>query len=76
MHQEHDQVVLVCPLAALGLEPGDVGSVTHVHAHGAAYVVEFLSLDGRTLGVQTLQASQLRPVSAGAVAYERLRAGV
>ena len=73
MYQEHSQVVLTCPLPALGLEPGDVGIVVHVHGAGAAYEVEFMSLDGRTIGVQTLAASQLRPVSASAVPHERVR---
>lgn len=72
--QEHAQVVLACPLPALGLEPGDVGVVIHVHGQGAAYEVEFISLDGRTIGLQTLEAHQLRPVSASAVPHERLRA--
>ena len=74
MYQEHSQVVLACAVTALGLEPGDVGVVVHVHAGGAAYEVEFMSLDGRTIGVQTLQAEQLRPVSASAVPHERVRA--
>ena len=74
MAQEHDQVVLTCPLPALGLEPGDIGVVVYVHAAGTAYVVEFMSLDGRTIGVQTLDASQLRQVSASAVPHERVRA--
>ena len=74
MYREHDQVVLACPLPALGLEPGDVGVVVYVHAAGAAFVIEFMSLDGRTIGVETLEANQLRPVSASAVPHERLRA--
>ena len=75
MFQEHAQVVLASPLPALGLEPGDVGVIVHVHAGGeGAYEVEFMSLDGRTIGVQTLQADQLRAVSASAVAHERIRA--
>ena len=74
MYQEHSQIVLTSPLPALGLEPGDVGIVVHVHGAGAAYEVEFKSLDGRTIGVQTLDASQLRQVSASAVPHERVRA--
>jgi len=73
MFQEHAQVVLASPLPALGLEAGDVGVVVHVHAGGAAYEVEFMSLDGRTVGVETLRANQLRGVSASAVPHERLR---
>lgn len=74
MFQEHTQVVLMSPLPALGLEPGDVGVVVHVHAQGVAYEVEFMSLDGRTIGVETLEARQLRSVSASAVPHERVRA--
>lgn len=70
MYQEHEPVVLASPLPALGLEPGDVGVVVHVHVAGAAWEVEFMSLDGRTIGVETLQANQLRPVSASAVPHE------
>ena len=75
MFHEYAQVVLACPLPALGLEPGDVGVVVHVHANGA-YAVEFMSLDDRTIGLQTLQADQLRAVSASAVPHERVRAAV
>jgi len=76
MFQEHTQVVLMSPLPALGLEPGDVDVdvVVHVHGQGTAYEVEFMSLDGRTIGVETLEAKQLRPVSASAVPHERIRA--
>ena len=78
MFQAHAQVVLACTLPALGLEPGDVGVVVHVYAGadevGAGYEVEFMSLDGRTIGVQTLLAGQLRAVSASAVPHERVRA--
>jgi hypothetical protein len=73
MVQKHDQVVLTCPLPAPELALGDVGAVLHVHGEGAAFVVEFMSLDGRTIGVQTLAAEQLRPVSASVVPHERLR---
>lgn len=76
MYAEHSQVVLAAALPALGLEPGDVGVVVHVHAGGAAYEVEFMSLDGRTIGVETLREDQVRPVSASAVPHERVRAAV
>ena len=73
MFQEQSQVVLNCPVPVLGLEPGDIGVVVHVHAGGVAYEVEFLTLDDRTIGVQTLTAEQLRRASAMAVPQERLR---
>ena len=46
----------------LGLKPGGVGVVVHAladaHAADAGFEVELMSLDGRTLGVQTLDASK------------------
>ncbi|MEP7303436.1 MAG: DUF4926 domain-containing protein [Caldimonas sp.] len=74
MFREHSQVVLAAPVPALGLEPGDVGVVVHVHLGGAAYEVEFMTLDGRTIGIETLKPAQLRAVSASAVPHERVRA--
>lgn len=60
MHQEHDLVVLTQPLQALGLQPGAMGVVVHVHGQGTAFEVEFMRDDGCTLGLQTLMADQLR----------------
>lgn len=73
MHAEHSQVVLNTALPALDLEPGDVGVVIHVHGQGEAYEVEFMTIDGRTIGVETVQAQHLRAASGGAVAHERER---
>lgn len=63
MLQEHAPVVLTQSLPSSGLEAGDVGVVIHVHQNGTAYEVEFLSLDGSTLTVETLRADQIRPAS-------------
>ena len=74
MFVEHSQVVLSRSLPRLGLEPGDVGVVVHVHGGGQAYEVEFMTFDGHTIGVETLASADLRRVSAGAVPHERERA--
>ncbi len=63
MIQEHDRVVLKTPVPAKKLEAGDVGTVVHVYRDGQAYEVEFVTLDGRTAAVVTLEADQARPVS-------------
>lgn len=60
MFDEHTQVVLKSPLPRLGLEPGDVGVVVHTYENGAAYEVEFVSSDGNTIGVATVEAADLR----------------
>ena len=62
MIKEHDRIVLTTDLPEDGLAAGDVGTVVHVYAQGAAYEVEFFTLDGRTAAVVTIEASQVRPV--------------
>ena len=62
MIKEHERVVLRTPLSGEGLEAGDVGTVVHVYKDEQAYEVEFVTLDGHTAAVVTLEASQVRPV--------------
>ena len=73
MLNEHTQIVLKRALPNLGLEPDDVGVVVHVHGQGKAYEVEFLTLDGNTIGVETVEACDLRQASGKAVPHERKR---
>lgn len=63
MIKEHDRIVLKTALPAEGLEAGDVGTVVHLYRDGLAYEVEFTTLDGGTIAVATVEASQVRPVS-------------
>jgi hypothetical protein len=63
MIKEHERVVLRTTLSSEGLEAGDVGTVVHVYKDGQAYEVEFVTLDGHTAAVVTLEASQIRPVA-------------
>ena len=57
MIKEHDRIVLTSDLPKEGLKAGDVGTVIHVHEGGKAFEVEFLTLDGKTVAVATVQAS-------------------
>jgi hypothetical protein len=59
MIKEHDRIVLKEPIPADGLEVGDVGTVVHVYADGKAFEVEFMTLDGKTAAVATVEAAQL-----------------
>jgi hypothetical protein len=68
---EHDCVVLTADLPGESLETGDVGTVVHIHKGGAAYEVEFTTLDGRTLAVATVESRNLRPVSGRDVSHVR-----
>jgi hypothetical protein len=76
MIKEHQRVVLTTRVPAEGLEPGDVGTVVHAYADGRAYEVEFLTLNGQTVGVVTLEASQVRPVAAREITHARAMAAV
>jgi hypothetical protein len=73
MIREHQQLVLAKPLPELGLEAGDVGVVVHIHRGGEAFEVEFLTLDGETAAIATLEASHVRAVRKGEIAHARRR---
>ena len=71
MIKEHERVVLKSDVPAEGLEAGDVGTVVHVYGDGKAYEVEFVTLDGHTAAVVTLEAAQVRPVSRREMTHAR-----
>ncbi len=73
MITEHASEVLTEDIAAFGLQAGDVGVAVHIHREGAAYEVEFMTLDGGTLAIETLEASQVREAESRDVPHVRER---
>jgi Domain of unknown function (DUF4926) len=71
MIKEHERVVLKVPVPSEGLEKGDVGTVVHLYKDGQAYEVEFITLDGKTAAVITLEAAQVRPVGDREITHAR-----
>lgn len=71
MIKEHDRVALTVAVPEEGLEPGDVGTVVHIYRDGRAYEVEFVTLDGHTAAVVTLEGSHVRPVSRREITHAR-----
>lgn len=71
MIKEHDRIVLKAPILAAGLEAGDVGTVVHVYVDGAAFEVEFTTLEGHTAAVVTVEAAQARPVHKREITHAR-----
>jgi hypothetical protein len=69
--KEHEPVVLKTRVPAEGLEAGDVGTVVHAYGDGKGYEAEFLTLDGRTAAVVTLEAAQVRPVGHREITHAR-----
>lgn len=68
---ELDNVVLATDLPEHGLKQGDLGTVVLVHREGRGFEVEFATLDGETLAVVTLPASQVRPITHSEIAHAR-----
>lgn len=73
MIKEHERIVLTVAVPEIRLKPGDVGTVVHVYHDGKAYEVEFVTLEGRTAAVVTLEASAVRPVSRREITHARER---
>jgi hypothetical protein len=72
MIQELDTVILVKDYPDQALVKGDMGAVIMVHDGGKAFEVEFVTLAGDTLGVLTLTADEVRPISARDVPHVRV----
>lgn len=72
MFAEHSIVVLNREVSDMGLHAGDVGSIVHVYGGGIAFEVEFVSGDGKTVALMTLQSDDIRPIGAGEVLHTRL----
>jgi len=68
---ELDPVALTGDLPAHGLKRGDVGTAVLAHGNGAAFEVEFVGYDGRTVALVTLERDQVRPLQAGDIPHVR-----
>lgn len=71
MIRELDSVVLSADLPEHGLERGDIGTVVLVHRGDVGYEVEFVTLDGETVAVVSLAASQVRPIGEKEIGHAR-----
>lgn len=62
MIEELDTVVLLRDVEAHGLKCGDIGAVVHRYKSGDAFEVEFVTGEGETVGVLTLNRDNVRPM--------------
>ncbi len=69
--KEHDRVVLEFDIREHGLEAGDVGTIVHVYDQGKAYEIEFVSLNGQTIAVATIEAQKVRPARDREITHAR-----
>ena len=66
MFKEHQQIVLTAPVTGdeqQELQPGDIGTIIHIHPTQKAFVAEFTSLHGETIAIATVLPSQARPAT-------------
>lgn len=47
----------------LNLVKGDIGTVVHIYGETDGIEVEFVSGEGKTVGVETLEKSDVRPMN-------------
>ncbi len=71
MIDERDTVVLTHDLPDYGLKKGDVGAVVHCYGDRAAFEVEFVTAEGRTVAVLTLTEADIRPMGSGEILHAR-----
>ena len=71
MIKEHDLVVLKRAFPEEGLEQEDIGAVVHCYEDGKAFEVEFVSADGDTVAVLTLEKKDLRPFTSHEILHVR-----
>jgi ATP-dependent exoDNAse (exonuclease V) alpha subunit len=71
MIREHDSVILTEDLPETGLRNGDIGTVVHIHPGAKGYEVEFITLAGKTVAVETLSPAQVRAIAPGDLAHVR-----
>ncbi|CAN5790945.1 DUF4926 domain-containing protein [soil metagenome] len=71
MIKELDSVVLKRDLSDHGLEQGDVGAVVHRYSTGETLEVEFVTGEGETVAVLTLDAEEVRPMRSKEVLHAR-----
>ena len=60
MIEDLDTVVLSRDLPDHGLKQGDIGAVVHAYKEGKAFEVEFITGQGQTLAVVTLDSQDVR----------------
>jgi len=69
--KEHDLVVLTRAVPEHRLEEGDVGTIVHGYADSGTVEVEFVSADGETVAVVTLDVGSLRPFAGSEILHVR-----
>jgi len=65
------RVALARDVPEYGLARGDLGTVVHIYEGARAFEVEFMTFTGDTIGVVTLEAGDVRPITEREIAHAR-----
>ncbi len=68
---EHDHISLTKDIPSLGLVSGDIGTVVAIYADGKAFEVEFMTAEGKTIDVITLERENVRALSGHEILHAR-----
>lgn len=71
MIRELDTVVLKHDISKYGLIEGDIGVVVHCYTDGDTYEVEFVTADGKTIAVLTLDLNDIRLMNSKEILHVR-----
>lgn len=71
MIQELETVVLTHDIYEHSLKQGDIGAVVHCYKDGSAFEVEFVTAEGRTIVLLTLNQKDIRPIGGREVLHVR-----
>ncbi len=71
MINEFERVILTENIPGKNLIKGDIGTVVMIYENGKAFEVEFITLDGNTIAVQTLEANQIRQIRKNEINHVR-----
>ena len=71
MIHELDTVVLMHDIHKYNLKQGDIGAVVHCYKEEAVFEVEFVTADGKTIALITLDQADIRPIGRREVLHVR-----
>ena len=69
--EELDLVVLQRDIPDLDLAIGDIGTVVGIYADQKAFEVEFMTAEGKTIDVLTLELADVRPFTGHEILHTR-----
>ena len=71
MFKEFDLVALTHDVEEYGLKLKDVGTIVHVYTDRDGFEVEFVTAEGKTIAVLTLNAKDIRPFDKSEILHVR-----